>query len=378
MEPTSFAELRAGCYDIDERVKDMDANGVLGSLCFPSFPQFCGQLFARTDDKDVALAMVRAYNDWHIEDWCGTHPGRFIPCVAAGDLGSRGAGRRGASHRRARAPTPSRSPRTRRSSGWPSLHSDHWDPFWQACSDESVVVCLHIGSSSQLVITSPDAPIDCLITLTPINIVQAAADLIWSPLLAEVPRPEGRAVRGRHRLDPVLPRAHRLPVRPPSLVDRAGLRRPAAERGLQRARPDVLHRRPVRHGQPRLPQHGQRDVGVRLPALRLDVAVRARGGLASTSTASSDDDIDRITHLNAMRHFSYDPFTSLGGRENCTVGALRAEAAGHDVVDPVGPTGHGRRPCRAWRPTSSSPRPDPTAIAFSHGAGNEWGWWVAG
>ena len=48
MEPTSFAELRAGCYDIDERVKDMDANGVLGSLCFPSFPQFCGQYFART------------------------------------------------------------------------------------------------------------------------------------------------------------------------------------------------------------------------------------------------------------------------------------------------------------------------------------------
>ena len=70
----------AGCYDIDERVKDMDANGVLGSLCFPSFPQFCGQLFARTEDKDVALAMVRAYNDWHIEEWCGTHPGRFIPC----------------------------------------------------------------------------------------------------------------------------------------------------------------------------------------------------------------------------------------------------------------------------------------------------------
>ncbi len=49
METTSFAELRAGCDDIDERVKDMDANGVLGSLCFPSFPQFCGQLFARTE-----------------------------------------------------------------------------------------------------------------------------------------------------------------------------------------------------------------------------------------------------------------------------------------------------------------------------------------
>ena len=30
----------------------MNANGVLGSMCFPSFPQFCGQLFSRTEDKD--------------------------------------------------------------------------------------------------------------------------------------------------------------------------------------------------------------------------------------------------------------------------------------------------------------------------------------
>ncbi len=55
IEPTSFDQLRPGCYDVNERVKDMDANGLLGSLCFPSFPQFCGQLFARTKDKDVAL-----------------------------------------------------------------------------------------------------------------------------------------------------------------------------------------------------------------------------------------------------------------------------------------------------------------------------------
>ena len=57
-----------------------------------------------------------------------------------------------------RAATPSRSPRTPRSSGWPSIHSDHWDPFWQACSDEDVVVCLHIGSSSALVITVARRP----------------------------------------------------------------------------------------------------------------------------------------------------------------------------------------------------------------------------
>ena len=33
---------------------------------------------------------------------------------------------------------------------------------------------------------------------------------------------------------------------------------------------------------------------------------------------ASDEDIDKISHANAMRLFNYDPFTTLGGRENCT------------------------------------------------------------
>jgi len=32
-----------------------------------------------------------------------------------------------------------------------------------------------------------------------------------------------------------------------------------------------------------------------------------------------------------MNHFSYDPFSVLGGKQTCTVGALRATAVGHDV-----------------------------------------------
>jgi len=43
-----------------------------------------------------------------------------------------------------------------------------------------------------------------------------------------------------------------------------------------------------------------------------------------------DADIDKITHLNAMKHFQYDPF-SVRPREQCTVAALRAEAADVDV-----------------------------------------------
>src|SRR5581483_5447531 len=38
MEPTALTDMRPGCYDIDERVRDMDANGVLGSMCFRRSP----------------------------------------------------------------------------------------------------------------------------------------------------------------------------------------------------------------------------------------------------------------------------------------------------------------------------------------------------
>jgi hypothetical protein len=43
-----------------------------------------------------------------------------------------------------------------------------------------------------------------------------------------------------------------------------------------------------------------------------------------------DATIDKVTHLNVMREYSYAPFDILG-RENCTVGALRAQAAAKGV-----------------------------------------------
>jgi len=44
----------------------------------------------------------------------------------------------------------------------------------------------------------------------------------------------------------------------------------------------------------------------------------------------SASDIERITHGNALRLFSFDAFAHRP-RPQCTVGALRAEVAGHDV-----------------------------------------------
>ena len=43
-----------------------------------------------------------------------------------------------------------------------------------------------------------------------------------------------------------------------------------------------------------------------------------------------DEDINKITHENAMRWYHFEPFTHVP-REQATVGALRKQAEGHDI-----------------------------------------------
>ncbi len=187
LDALSFDQMRPGCYDIHERIRDMNVNGVLGSLNFPSLTGFAGQLFSTCPDKDIALELVQAYNDWHIEDWCGTYPGRMIPLAVPPiwDPEAMAAEVRRTAAKGCHAVTFSENPEKL---GHPSFHTEHWDPFWAACCDTETVVCLHIGSSSTLVSTASDAPIDTLITLQPMNIVLCAADLLWSPVLRKFPR----------------------------------------------------------------------------------------------------------------------------------------------------------------------------------------------
>jgi predicted TIM-barrel fold metal-dependent hydrolase len=52
--------------------------------------------------------------------------------------------------------------------------------------------------------------------------------------------------------------------------------------------------------------------------------------LAGVTDGVPDDEINKISYENAMRWYSYDPFAHRP-KEQCTVAALRAEAAGHDV-----------------------------------------------
>ena len=52
--------------------------------------------------------------------------------------------------------------------------------------------------------------------------------------------------------------------------------------------------------------------------------------LARVAADVSDDDLYKIGFENAARWYSFDPFEHRS-RQDCTVGALRAEAVGHDV-----------------------------------------------
>jgi predicted TIM-barrel fold metal-dependent hydrolase len=181
MGPVPFAELPAAAYEPRAREQAMLSDGVVGSLLFPTFPRFCGQLFSEAADKDLGLACIRAYNDWMIDEWCGSVPGRFIPMViiplwdperAAAEI------RRGAA-RGARAVAFSENPVRL---GFPSIHdrSRYWDPVFAAADEAELPLCAHLGSSSQLTITAPDAPPVITPTLPFVNSMSCLADWMFS------------------------------------------------------------------------------------------------------------------------------------------------------------------------------------------------------
>src|SRR5215207_1844648 len=79
-DPVGYEEMRPAVYDIELRVRDMDANGQFTAMCFPTFPGFNGMSLANsTIDRELSNVVIAAYNDWHIEQLAEAHPGRFLP-----------------------------------------------------------------------------------------------------------------------------------------------------------------------------------------------------------------------------------------------------------------------------------------------------------
>ena len=186
MSPITYDEMRPGCYDPKARVEDMVMNHVEASLCFPSFPRFCGQTFTEAKDRELGLACIRAYNDWMVDEWCGDSDGQLLPlpiiplwdaALAAEEVVRNAA-------RGARAVCFSEIPPHL---GLPSIHSGEWDPFIAACQDTKTVICMHIGSSSRMPATSGDAPVAVAATLSFNNAMASMSDWLFSGKLVQFP-----------------------------------------------------------------------------------------------------------------------------------------------------------------------------------------------
>ncbi|WP_280419466.1 amidohydrolase family protein [Nocardia carnea] len=329
LEPEGLDEIRPGCYNVDERVKDMNAGGVLAQMNFPSFPGFAARLFA-TEDSDFSLALVRAYNDWHIDEWCGAYPGRFIPMAlpVIWDAELCAEEVRRVSKKGVHALTFTENPAAL---GYPSFHDEYWNPLWKALVDTDTVLNVHIGSSGKLSIPATDSPPDVMITLQPMNIVSAAADLLWSRPVKEYPDLKiGLSEGGTGWIPYFLERIDRtFDMHSTWTMQDFGGKLPSEvfrEHFLTCFISDPIGVR-LRH-----------EIGIDNIAWEMDYPHSdsmwpgAPEELNSVFEAENvpDDEIHKMTHLNAMKWYSFDPFTHVP-REKATVGALRAASAGHDV-----------------------------------------------
>jgi hypothetical protein len=336
IEPDEFSQMRKGCYDPLARVDDMNVNGVLAGLNFPTFPQFAGGTFTSNPDE-LSLLAVRAYNDWHIHDWCGAAPGRFIPLsiLPLWDINETLAEVKRVSKLGVHAIT---FPDNPTKVGLPSVHNDYWDPLWKALVDHKIVVNCHIGSGNSAPHASEDTPIPAWITTMPISIVNAAADWLYAPMWKKYPDLKMALSEGGIGWIPYfLERADYTDTRhsawtytdfggeKPSDVfkrhiitcfidDKAGL--------------ELLH-------------HMNQDLVMwecdypHSDTLWPDCPEWMWESLKTLPAAT----VDKITHLNTMREYSFDPFGPMGGRENCTVGALRELGKNVDTTPRAGQGG---------------------------------------
>lgn len=330
-----FDEMRPGCYDVHERVRDMSAGGQLAGLNFPNWPGFAGQVLSQGPDRALNLMMIRAYNDWHIDEWCAQYPDRFIPCgivplfdpeLAASEL-------RRLADKGCHAVSFSENPAALK---MPSIHSGAWDPLFVAASDVGTVLCLHIGSSSRSASTSADAPPSARMTLPSVSSIHSLVELMWAEFWGRFPELKFSLTEGDIGWMPYfIWRAEHVQDR------HSGWTKAVFPDGATGPR-DIFEKHFLvcfisdRVGTKLLDDFNVDNVcwegdyphsDTNWPTAPEDVVANI-GHLP-------DHIVNQITHENALRHYRFDPFSSRP-KELCTVRALRAEASDVDVVTRVG------------------------------------------
>jgi predicted TIM-barrel fold metal-dependent hydrolase len=329
-----YDEMRRGCWDVHERVRDMSAGGILASLNFPNFTGFSGEVLNQGPDPDVNEVMIRAYNDWHVDEWCGSHPDRFIPCgiLPLFDPERAAAEVRRLAEKGCHAVSFSENPQALR---MPSIHSSAWDPLFAACCDSGTVLCCHVGSSGRGAGTSADAPASVTMSISSASSIFTFGDLIWNDIWWRFPKLRFALTEGDVGWIPYfLWRADHVQNR------HSGWTQHRFPDGMSPSKVFLKHV---------LCSFITDPIGVELSHhLNLDNLCwecdfphsdtswpNSPEQLSELFAGLDDSKVNRITHENAMRHYQFDPF-SIRPRERCTVAALRSEAKDVDATTRVG------------------------------------------
>jgi predicted TIM-barrel fold metal-dependent hydrolase len=332
IEPNSYAEIRKGCYDVKARVEDMNVNGVLASVCFPNLIGFGGGLALTSHDREYGKALVQAYNDWHVADWAGAAPGRLIP-LAALPLWDIEATVQEVKRLAAMGVHAVVFPENPGYGGQlPSIHSDFWDPLWRVCSDNAVIVCTHIGTAGPPPVTNPDQPVCAWAAALPLATSFSLADWLFSPMWKKFPK-----------LRTALAEAGAGWV--PFLLERTDYayrqHREWTRMDLGKDLPSEIFRRHFltcflsdRFGVMNHEWIGIDNISWECDFPHSDCTWPHSPEVAWESVKGlSDEYINKVTHGNALRDFSFDPFKFVP-REEATVGALRY-ASRHIDTSPI-------------------------------------------
>jgi hypothetical protein len=327
-EPSRFEDMRRGCFDVHERVRDLNIAGVLASLCFPSFPTFSGAMFTYKGEPEVSQAMVRAYNTWHVEEWCGAYPDRFIPLgiLPLWDADLAAAEVRWLASRGCRAVS---IPQHVGNYGQRPWQDPWWDPLWRACVEERTVLNIHIGTGGGVPVPSDLTSYLAYNTIVAIDAVRFTADLLFSRVVKEFPALKIALSEGGIGWIPfALERFEDVYSRQRAWT--------GDDLGDGLSPTDVFRRNFIAcFIRDRVGVQLRDQIGIEHICWELDYPHSdsswpdAPEQLAAELVGCSDAEIEAITWQNAAREFHYDGVERLG-REACTVRALRS---GLDEVD---------------------------------------------
>lgn len=351
MEPNALEQMRKGCYDVHARIDDMNVNGIAAQLNFGNSIGFDNSTFHMAPDKKLALIHLQAWNDWLIDEWCGAYPGRFIPCaiLPVWDMQATLAEIKRVSSKGCHVVNLCENPTKQ---GLPSIHNEYWKPFWKTMSEYDMTIALHIGSGNPAPHASDETPIEAWISTMQMSIAVGAAD--WLNLQALHDYPNLRIALAESSIGWI-----------PYFRERADFsnwRHKAWDNSVfQTIKPSEVFNRHFLccfiddiFGLKYLEDVGEDIVAYESDYPHSDTLwPEVPEYLWRSVKHLTDTQIDKVTHLNAMRHFRFDLFQHFR-REEVTVGALRAKARADGVdVTPVS-TG-GARPLEqgATRPITS-------------------------